>query len=68
MLTELHVLASPCAVHAQAGVAIQELSALNAAVASLKAENTRVTAAHASETDAHKETQRELRKLKRWVV
>ena len=62
-----HCMFSPSlyAVHVQAGVAIQELSALNAAVASLKTENTRITAAHASETDAHKETQRELRKLKR---
>ncbi len=49
----------------QAGESIQELSALNTATSSLKAENARLAAALATETDTHKETQKELRKLKR---
>jgi hypothetical protein len=51
----------------QAGESIHELSAQSAAISSLKAENARLASSLATETEAHKETQRELRKLKRCV-
>ena len=49
----------------QAGESIHELSSLSASISSLKAENARLSAALATESEAHKETQKELRKLKR---
>jgi hypothetical protein len=49
----------------QTGESIQETTSLNAQVSTLKADLARATAALSAETDAHKESQRELRKLKR---